>query len=196
MKDIHKKIHLKKQEDGASNDVVYDIAKDIASETGLICFDEMQVQDIADAMIIGRLFEGLFMNGVTFVVTSNRHPDELYKNGIQRESFIPFIEMFKSNMDVIELNGKKDYRMQHMKSIEKTYYHPLGKQTKQSIEAVYKELSGGRKDRRKKTLEVNGRTVKVPKSTMGIAQFNFSTLQASYILKVNAVLNLNEQFPA
>ncbi len=142
----------------------------------IICFDEMQVNDIADAMIIGRLFKAIFAKNVVLVVTSNRAPDDLYKDGLQRERFLPFIEIFKESMEVIELEGLKDYRLQRMKSLNKTYYSPLGRDAKGFIEKAYKDLVGGKDINDKSKIIVKGRKIIVPKSYMGIAQFSFKDL--------------------
>lgn len=125
MLDIHSRIHLYRQQQFA--DPLSQVAKDIALEAKLLCFDEFQVTDIADAMILGRLFDILFDQGVIVVATSNRIPDELYKDGIQREQFLPFIERLKSQLKVIKLDGEKDHRLEKLRSIGHTYHYPLDK---------------------------------------------------------------------
>lgn len=173
MKEIHEKINKKR--DKGEGDVISSICHDIGEKTDIICFDEMQVNDIADAMVIGRLFEGLFLNGVTMVVTSNRHPDDLYKDGLQRDRFLPFIEMFKTYMDVVQLSGAHDYRMKHLKSLDKTYFTPLGERSERFIENAYKELTGGTGND-KVSIDVKGRSIKVPRAHMGVAMFSFNDL--------------------
>ncbi|MDX1949759.1 MAG: cell division protein ZapE, partial [Rickettsiales bacterium] len=125
MNEIHDRI-FEKRKSSDSSDILKEVANDI-SEIKILCFDEMQVKDIADAMILGRLFEALFENGVVIVATSNRHPDELYKDGLQRDRFLPFIDLFKQRMEIFEIESITDYRLQHIKNLSQTYFFPLGK---------------------------------------------------------------------
>ncbi|KAI1821665.1 AFG1-like ATPase [Xylaria intraflava] len=110
MQDVHKRLHRMKMEHGNDIDAVPFVAADIAEQANVLCFDEFQCTDVADAMILRRLLESLMSHGVLLVTTSNRHPDELYKNGIQRESFIPAINLLKSRLHVINLDSPTDYR--------------------------------------------------------------------------------------
>lgn len=156
-------------------DVIQYVADVIAAGAKVLCFDEMQINDIADAMIIGRLFEGLMENGVVIVATSNRHPDELYKDGLQRERFLPFIEMFKREMKIVELKGAVDYRMQHIGNLSRTYYSPVNLETSRQLEVAYNELAGGGKAS-PKIIEVRGRKIRALKSHGGVAFFSFKSL--------------------
>ena len=115
--------------------------KKIAQQNILICLDELQITDITDAMIVGRLFEGLSNAGVTLVVTSNRAPDELYKNGLQRESFIPFIEFIKKKWDIFCLNALQDYRLNRLSHLQKTYYDILNDETSQELYHIFDDLT-------------------------------------------------------
>ena len=137
MLDVHARLHVWKQKRGDDDaDPIPVVADAIARESWLLCFDEFQVTDIADAMILGRLFETLFDRRVVVVATSNRHPDDLYKNGLQRQRFLPFIDLFKQHLDTHSLDGKTDYRMQHMRALETVYFTPLGNNADQFIAAV------------------------------------------------------------
>ena len=109
----------------AEADTIVPIARAIAQETRLLCFDEFQVTNIADAMILGRLFETLFDEGLTIVATSNRMPDDLYKNGLQRDRFMPFVELLKHRLEILELGGGRDYRMDRNRELD-VYLTPLG----------------------------------------------------------------------
>lgn len=110
MQDVHKRLHKMKMLHGNDVDAVPFVAADIAQQGSVLCFDEFQCTDVADAMILRRLLEALMSHGVVLVTTSNRHPSELYMNGIQRESFIPAIELLKNRLHVINLNSNTDYR--------------------------------------------------------------------------------------
>jgi len=125
MIDVHKRIHAVKLAMGHDGgDPIPTVARELAQQANVLCFDEFQVTDIADAMILRRLFEGLKNFGVVMVITSNRHPDELYKNGIQRSSFLPCIELLKEHFDVTDLDSGTDYR-RIPRALSHVYYHPL-----------------------------------------------------------------------
>lgn len=110
MQDVHKRLHKMKMQYGNDIDAIPFVAADIAQQGSVLCFDEFQCTDVADAMILRRLLESLMSHGVVLVTTSNRHPDELYMNGVQRESFIPAIELLKNRLHIINLNSNTDYR--------------------------------------------------------------------------------------
>lgn len=173
MLDIHNRIHKLKDKD--AGDPIQHVANQIAEESKLLCFDEFQVSDIADAMILGRLFKILFDKGVVVVATSNRHPDDLYKHGLQREQFLPFIAIFKQKMKIIPLNGTTDYRLQHLKSLSTVYYTPLGEDADKFLDNVFNELDNDAESIEGE-LHVQGRVVKVPKMHGDIAQFSFDDL--------------------
>jgi cell division protein ZapE len=127
MLEVHKEMHewrymdenSRIQKFGTSeDDPIPPLAASIAKKSPLLCFDEFQVTDVTDAMILGRLFEALFKRGVVLVLTSNRIPDDLYKDGLNRGLFLPTIELIKEKLDVTELNGPTDYRMERMKGME------------------------------------------------------------------------------
>jgi len=178
MIDVHKRIQAVKNQLGAVADPIPPIARDLANEGIVLCFDEFQVTDIADAMILRRLMESLLDFGVVFVMTSNRHPDDLYKNGIQRESFIPCINLIKERLDVTDLNSGTDYRRM-LKAMSKVYYHPLDHGTRQEMDKLFVAISEGEPMQRGRKLSVWGRAVTVPESTSKVAKFTFEELCGS-----------------
>lgn len=124
-----------------NGDPLKPFAKKLRENNLLLCFDEFYVTDITDAMILGRLFQELFALGVVIVATSNRHPDDLYKGGLQRERFLPFIELLKAHSKVVELAVKEDYRLAHLHSLTTTYFVPLGDRADNFIRQSYNELT-------------------------------------------------------
>ncbi len=120
MLEVHERIHARRRNKG---DPIVPVAKQIAAEATLLCFDEFHVTDIADAMILGRLFEALFAEGVVVVATSNRAPDDLYKDGLQRDRFLPFIAMLKEKLDILELDAIRDYRLARLEG-RQVYFTP------------------------------------------------------------------------
>ncbi len=120
----HARIHAERQR-GENNDPIPPVAAVIANEATLLCFDEFQVTDVADAMILGRLFEHLLGLGVVIVATSNTPPDRLYEAGLNRQLFLPFIALIKARLEVLNLDGDTDYRLQRMAGV-KVYITPLG----------------------------------------------------------------------
>ena len=190
MLDIHarlKKWHdrsVRKQRGGRADedDPMPSIAQQIASEATLLCFDELQVTDIADAMILTRLFKELFAQGVIVVATSNRPPDDLYKHGLNRQRFQPFIAKIKEQLEIIPLEGPVDYRYNHLKGVE-TYYFPINEKTTAQLSAAFFRLTDRSVEDRAKvpseTLSVQGRTLFVPKAARGVAVFSFKRLCAN-----------------
>ncbi len=174
MNEIHDRI-FQKRKVSDSNDILKDVANDISSEVKILCFDEMQVKDIADAMILGRLFETLFENGIIIIATSNRNPDDLYKDGLQRDRFLPFIDLFKQNMEIFEIESPTDYRLQHIKNLNQTYFFPLGDEADRFIKNAFLELTGGNNSE-KTFIEVKGRKIEIPKASGDVAEFDFKDL--------------------
>ncbi|KAJ7490269.1 AFG1-like ATPase-domain-containing protein [Mycena galericulata] len=180
MIDVHKRIHAVKASAENIGDPILPVARDLANEASVLCFDEFQVTDIADAMILRRLLESLINFGVVCVMTSNRHPDDLYKNGIQRSSFIPAIELLKSQFEVTDLDSGTDYRrMARVPSSVKPYHYPLSPETTKEIDSIFDSLTGSRDDGpiiKNRKLNVWGRTILVPASTSTVAKFTFQEL--------------------
>ena len=178
MADIHERIHAFRQKvkDGAVKDAdpIPPIADALADDTRLLCFDEFSVTDIADAMILRRLFTELFERGVIVVATSNVDPDDLYKDGLNRQFFEPFIPLLKEHVDVVRLDSRTDYRLEMM-SGEPIYFTPLGDEADDAMDHMWQRLSGGGHERAER-LEIKGRWIDVPRVAHGIARIGFADL--------------------
>jgi len=156
------------------DDPIAPTAELIASEARLLCFDELQVTDIADAMILGRLFENLFEHRVTVVATSNRHPDDLYKDGLNRQLFLPFIEMIKDQCEVFHLASERDYRLERL--TEAPVWHVLAPDAgEKRLDEAFDRLTLGAQPNQC-FLHVKGRKLLVPKEAAGVARFTFAEL--------------------
>jgi cell division protein ZapE len=175
MVDVHARIHAERQRAGSSDPIPV-IAQAIADGARLLCFDEFQVTDVADAMILGRLFDKLFAAGVTIVATSNTPPDRLYEGGLNRQLFLPFIEEIKQRLEVVELNGPTDYRLQRISGL-KVYLTPLGRDADAAMDAAWQRLTDGKRGK-PASLPVLGREVRVPQAARGVARFDFGDLCA------------------
>lgn len=161
---------------GAGDDPIAPVAKQIASQASLLCFDEFQVTQIADAMVLARLFEALFARGVTVVATSNRHPDDLYKDGINRPLFLPFIETLKAHCQVMELASDRDYRLDRLTEAP-VWYAPLGEAADAALDDAWMRLTSGAEPQHC-TLTVKGRKIEVAREAAGVARFTFEELCA------------------
>jgi cell division protein ZapE len=150
------------------------VASELAAKAALLCFDEMHVTDIADAMILGRLFKGLFENQVVVVATSNVPPSELYKDGLNRQLFLPFIELIEQHMQVEELQAAKDFRLEKL-SGRPLYFTPVDAKAKAGMDQLWAELTGQHPGA-PVDLDVKGRTLHVPQASMGVARFTFAEL--------------------
>ncbi|KAL1735870.1 AFG1-like ATPase-domain-containing protein [Schizophyllum commune] len=178
MIDVHKRIHAAKQHLGRhGGDPIAPVARDLAEQAYVLCFDEFQVTDIADAMILRRLLETLLNHGVVIIMTSNRHPDDLYKNGIQRSSFIPAIELLKSHFEVTDLDSGTDYR-RIPRALSQVYFDPLTEENKREVEKIFESLTDDPSDpiELNRELETWGRKIIVPESTKRVAKFSFHDL--------------------
>ncbi len=168
MQEIHHAMHEARK--SGVDDALAPVAEDVARDVRLLAFDEMQITDITDAMIVGRLFEKLLAAGVVIVTTSNRAPEELYKNGLNRALFLPFIAILRDRLQVIELESPNDYR-QHRLSGAQVYFHPAGK-VKGEIQAIWNDLTGGAEGQ-PLILPVNGRTIDLPRFANGVGRASF-----------------------
>jgi cell division protein ZapE len=173
MQEIHAAIHKARQR--SVDDPIAPVAADVAASVRVLAFDEMQITDITDAMIVGRLFEALFAAGVVVVTTSNRVPDDLYKHGLNRQLFVPFIELLKTRMVVWELSSPTDYRQDRL-SGSPTYFAPLGTDARRQMDAVWVDFTGGVAG--PLDLSVNGRSVTLPQFRSGVARASFFDLCA------------------
>jgi len=178
MADVHVRIHALRQELKAGTisdeDPVRLAAETIAGESSLLCFDELHVTDIADAMILGRLFARLFELGVVVVATSNVAPNELYKNGLNRALFLPFIALLEQHMAVAQLAARTDFRLEKLAG--GTVWHvPDDAAANASLDAAWRRLTAGL-DGEPRELSLLGRTLRVPRARMGVARFAFAEL--------------------
>ncbi|MEM1035497.1 MAG: cell division protein ZapE [Pseudomonadota bacterium] len=170
---VHRRLGEARADESVS-DPIPPVAKQFAAEAKLLCFDEFQVTQIADAMILSRLFEELFDRGVTVVATSNRHPDELYKHGINRNLFTPFIGLLKERCDVFELVSERDYRLERLTEAPVWYSGADGMQRLDDAFARLTLNSGSKS----MTLMVQGRELAVDRHAAGVARFTFEELCA------------------
>jgi cell division protein ZapE len=173
------------------DDPIPPVADVVAADARLLCFDEFQVTDIADAMILGRLFEALFARGVTLVATSNRQPDELYKDGINRQLFLPFIDLLKANMDVVEVAGPHDYRLDRLRAAG-TWFSPIDRDHERVFDRLWTDMLGGEEESGA-ALEVLGRKIALPHASGGMVRATFSSL-CSVPLGPNDYVALAERF--
>ena len=172
MQQVHIRLNEYRKFKGRESDPIPAVADQLAAEAALLCFDEFQVTDIADAMILSRLFEILFDSGTVVVSTSNRPPCDLYKNGLQRDAFLPFIDLVEDKMDVLQLDGKTDYRLEHMRQLD-VYLHPHTEETYAKLERAFTRLTHGARPHAA-TIPVQGRDIAVPKAAQGVAMVQFN----------------------
>lgn len=182
------------------DDAIAPVAAKLAADVRFLAFDEMQITDITDAMLVGRLFEALFAAGVTVVTTSNRPPDDLYKDGLNRQLFLPFIALLKERMVIHELASETDYRQDRLAG-KQTYFTPVDDAARQAIRDIWGQLSQGENDGL--TLHVKGRQVELPYFHNGVARAKFYDLcgkplgAADYLALADAVrVLILEDIPA
>ena len=177
MIDVHDYIHSRRESDGIREGVDATLpllSEKIARESRVLCFDEFHVTDVADAMILGRLFRGLFDRGVVIVSTSNWEPERLYEGGLQRDRFLPFIDLLKEKMEVVHLDSPTDYRTQFLMQ-EGMYFTPLGSEATRHANTVFNALTDNVAPHEEE-LEVKGRKIPVPVTAKGVARFTFAQL--------------------
>lgn len=173
MQEIHRGMHEARKR--GVDDALKPVADAVAKDVRLLAFDEIQITDITDAMVVGRLFQLLMDQGVVIVTTSNRVPEDLYKNGLNRALFLPFIAYIRDRFIVHELESPNDYR-QHRLQGAQVYFHPAGR-SGAAIDAIWRDLSGGTPGEVLR-LPVNGRTVELPHFANGVARASFWDLCA------------------
>jgi cell division protein ZapE len=171
MQEVHTRMHELRAQ--GVEDPIKPVAKEISDSVRLLAYDEMQITDITDAMIVGRLFERLFDAGVVVVTTSNRVPDDLYKDGLNRQLFLPFIALLKERMEVRELASERDHRQDRLSGAQ-VYFAPADAAARGRIDALWQELTEGSEETL--TLHVKGREIELPRYRNGMARASFYAL--------------------
>ena len=178
MADVHDRINAHRQAlkrgETRQEDPIPPVAEALAKQAWVLCFDEFTVTDIADAMILSRLFTALFAQGVVLVATSNVAPDNLYRDGLNRQLFLPFIALLKQYVDVINLDSRTDYRLEKLDR-QPVYLTPLGAETSKRMDAAWTATKAGVAERADAVV-IKGRTIPVPHSVPGAARFSFADL--------------------
>jgi cell division protein ZapE len=174
MQNAHARIFAWRRAYPDGDDPIPPLADAIAAEAALLCFDEFQVNDIADAMILGRLFQALFERGVVVVATSNTLPDDLFKGQPGRDAFLPFIALIKRHLELLVIEAGPDYRRDRLLGMA-TWYVPADARATSALDAAFAALTGGATPHRDHLL-VMGRILDIPRAATGVARFDFSTL--------------------
>jgi cell division protein ZapE len=178
MLDVHERIYALRQQiklgEHAGEDPIKLVADQLFEEAWLLCFDEFHVTDIADAMILGRLFAQLFEHGAVVVATSNVAPGDLYKDGLNRALFVPFIQMLEQHMDVVRLDARTDFRLEKLAG-KPVWYAPADKAADAALDDAWQRLTGGHLGA-PQNLALKGRSIRVPRAFMGVARFSFHGL--------------------
>lgn len=188
MQEIHGALHEARKT--GVEDALVPVAEDVARGLQLLCFDEMQITDITDAMLVGRLFDLLFARNVVIVATSNRVPDDLYKNGLNRDLFLPFIALIKERLIVHELISETDYRQNRLTGAQR-YFTPKGPEARARLDVIWNDLTGG--ENHPLTLTVKGRALEIPRFHNAVARMRFWELcgqplgAADYLALADAV---------
>jgi cell division protein ZapE len=180
MSDVHERIHAHrravKEGRATDDDPIRPVAEALASEAWVLCFDEFAVTDIADAMILGRLFTALLGHGVVVVATSNVEPQRLYEGGLNRSLFLPFIELLESRMAVLRLDSRTDFRLEKLAG-SPVYHVPANDAARAALDDSFRRLTGQARGR-PVTLTVKGHAVEIPQAAAGVARASFADLCA------------------
>jgi cell division protein ZapE len=178
LSDVHERIHVYRQKlksgEVSGDDPIAPVAAALAEEAWVLCFDEFTVTDIADAMILGRLFTALFAHGVVVVATSNVEPDRLYEGGLNRSLFLPFIGLLQERMAVVKLESRTDFRLEKLAG-SPVFYTPADETSHAAMTRAFRSLTG-RDHGKPVTLTVKGHPVEVPQAAGGVARFSFEDL--------------------
>jgi cell division protein ZapE len=178
MADVHNRIHAHRQKlksgETRQADPVPPVADELVAEAELLCFDEFTVTDIADAMILSRLFSALFERGCVLVATSNVEPENLYRDGLNRGLFLPFIDILKAHVDIASLDSPTDYRMEKLSSMP-VYHAPLGSAADKAMDAAWSAVGGGGAEKADE-IAYKGRIISIPRTARGAARFTFEEL--------------------
>ncbi len=174
MQECHQRIHAWKKNNPDETDPIPPLAASIVADAALLCFDEFQVHDIADAMILGRLFEALFARGVVVVATSNTAPSDLFKGKPGRDAFLPFIGLINKRLNVLYLEAQRDYRRERIRGLP-TWHSPVDGRAERALDAAFLELTGVARGTPAK-LTVLGRDVGLPEAARGVARADFDDL--------------------
>ncbi len=193
MQDAHRRVHALKRADPGLTDPIPPLADAVAAEATLLCFDEFQVNDIADAMILGRLFDALFARGVVVVATSNTRPEDLFQNRPGADAFRPFIARIRQEVDTVLLDSPRDYRRGGVRGLP-TWHAPADGRAERALDQAFLFLSGGVAPC-PGVLEVMGRRVSVPQEAGPVARFDFEQL-CDRALGAGDYLALAARFPS
>jgi cell division protein ZapE len=174
IQNVHARIHAYKKANPGVADPIPPLADQIAADSALLCFDEFQVNDIADAMILGRLFQALFDRGVVVVTTSNTAPDDLFKGQPGRDAFLPFIALIKQRLELLVMNGARDYRRERLRGM-RTWQVPADAMARRALDEAFVRLTGGAAGAPVR-LTVSGRNLIVPLAADGVARCDFGSL--------------------
>ncbi len=176
--DVHERVHAWRQKlkrgEAEGDDPIAAVAATLADQAWLLCFDEFHVTDIADAMILGRLFTQLFARGVVVVATSNVAPGDLYEDGLNRTLFLPFIALLNERLDTMRLDARTDYRLEKLVDVP-VWHAPADAAADSALDAAWQRLTAGR-DGARCDLIVKNRVLSVPSAAMGVARFSFHDL--------------------
>jgi len=174
MQQAHRRIHAWKKQHGDTSDPIPPLADSVAADAALLCFDEFQVHDIADAMILGRLFQALFARGTVVVATSNTAPADLFKGRPGRDAFLPFITLISRRLEVLVLEAARDYRRDRIRALP-TWHVPADARAEQALDRSFMELTGEPHGKPMR-LTLLGRALDVPQAARGVARFDFDAL--------------------